>query len=69
MIEKKEFERRKSNVVKILNKKNLKAALINNDELNIGNGWYLSGWCPQFESGAILITEDGYTSILGGPES
>lgn len=69
MIEKKEFERRKSNVVKILNKKNLKAALIYYDELNIGNGWYLSGWCPQFEGGAILITEDGYTSILGGPES
>lgn len=69
MIEKKEFERRKSNVVKILNKKNLKAALIYYDELNIGNGWYLSGWCPQFESGAILITKDGYTSILGGPES
>lgn len=69
MIEKKEFEYRKSKVVKILNDKNLRAALIYYDELNIGNGWYLSGWCPQFESGAILITDNGYAAVLGGPES
>lgn len=69
MIEEKEFERRKSNVIGILNQNNLKAALIYYDELNIGNGWYLSGWCPQFESGSILITDSGYTAILGGPES
>jgi len=69
MIEKKEFERRKLNAVKILKQNNIKAALIYYDELNIGNGWYLSGWCPQFESGCILITDSGYTAILGGPES
>lgn len=69
MIEEKEFERRKSNVINILKQNNLKAALIYYDELNIGNGWYLSGWCPQFESGSILITDSGYTAILGGPES
>lgn len=69
MIEEKEFERRKSNVVNILKQNNLKAVLVYYDELNIGNGWYLSGWCPQFESGCILITEGGYTAILGGPES
>lgn len=69
MIGKKEFERRKSSVVNILKQNNLKAALIYYDELNIGNGWYLSGWCPQFESGSILITDSGYTAILGGPES
>jgi len=55
LIEQKEFQRRKNNVVNILKKKNLKGALIYYDELNIGNGWYLSGWCPQFESGCILI--------------
>lgn len=69
MIEKKEFERRKAGVIDILAKKGLKAALIYYNELNIGNGWYLSGWCPQFESGAILVTDGGYTAILGGPES
>lgn len=69
MIGKKEFERRKSNVIGILNQNNIKAALIYYDELNIGNGWYLSGWCPQFESGSILITDSGYVAILGGPES
>ena len=69
MIEEKEFERRKSSAVNILKQNNLKAALIYYDELNIGDGWYLSGWCPQFESGCILITEGGYTAILGGPES
>ena len=35
----------------------------------IGNGWYLTGWCPQFESGCILITNNGSAYILGGPES
>jgi Xaa-Pro aminopeptidase len=65
----KEFKRRKSNVVNILKKNNLKGALIYYDELNIGNGWYLSGWCPQFESGCILITDSGDAYILGGPES
>jgi len=69
MIEEKEFERRKFAVIDILGKNNLKAGLVYYNELNIGNGWYLSGWCPQFESGAILVTEDGYTAILGGPES
>lgn len=69
MIEQKEFQRRKNNVVNILKKKNLKGALIYYDELNIGNGWYLSGWCPQFESGCILITDNGDAYILGGPES
>jgi Xaa-Pro aminopeptidase len=69
MIEHKEFERRKAGVIDILNKKRLKAALIYYDELNIGNGWYFSGWCPQFESGAVLVTAHGYAAILGGPES
>ncbi|MBC7333091.1 MAG: aminopeptidase P family protein [Actinobacteria bacterium] len=69
MIEKKEFERRKQSVVDILGRNNLRAALIYYDEVNIGNGWYLSGWCPQFESGSILITDTGYAAILGGPES
>jgi len=69
VIEEKEFKRRKNNVVNILKENNLKGALIYYDELNIGNGWYLSGWCPQFESGCILITDNGSTYILGGPES
>jgi Xaa-Pro aminopeptidase len=69
MIEQREFKRRKAGVVDILRKRNLRGALIYYDELNVSNGWYLSGWCPQFESGAILITENGYAAILGGPES
>jgi len=47
MIEKKEFNRRKENIINILKNKDLRAALIYYDELNIGNGWYISGWCPQ----------------------
>ena len=39
------------------------------DEFNIGNGWYLTGWCPQFESGAVLVPRSGVPRILGGPES
>ena len=69
MIESKEFNRRKDNVVNILKKNGLKGALIYYDELNIGNGWYLSGWCPQFESGCVLVTDKAKAYILGGPES
>ena len=53
----------------ILQAKNLDLALVYYDEFNIGNGWYLTGWCPQFESGAILIPRVGEPLILGGPES
>ncbi|MHB1274949.1 MAG: M24 family metallopeptidase [Candidatus Humimicrobiaceae bacterium] len=69
MLDDKEFKRRKNNVVNILKKNDLTGALIYYDELNIGNGWYLSGWCPQFESGCILIIDNGDAYILGGPES
>lgn len=53
----------------ILNARNLDIALIYYDEFNIGNGWYLTGWCPQFESGAVLIPRNGEPMLLGGPES
>jgi Xaa-Pro aminopeptidase len=49
--------------------KNLDIALVYYDEFNIGNGWYLTGWCPQFESGAVLVPRKGTAMILGGPES
>ncbi|MDO8587722.1 MAG: Xaa-Pro peptidase family protein [Armatimonadota bacterium] len=53
----------------IMSAKGLDAALVYYDEFNIGNGWYLTGWCPQFESGAVLVLRTGYPMILGGPES
>ncbi len=53
----------------IMRGKDLDVALVYYDELNIANGWYLTGWCPQFESGAVLIRKDGDPLILGGPES
>jgi len=69
LTEKKEFEKRINNVTRIIKNKGLKGVLIYYDELNISNGWYLSGWCPQFESGCILVTDNGQAYILGGPES
>jgi len=56
-------------VRELLKKKELDATLVFYDEFNIGNGWYLTGWCPQFESGAVLIPLAGTPLILGGPES
>jgi Xaa-Pro aminopeptidase len=47
----------------------LEIALVYYDEFNIGNGWYLTGWCPQFESGAVLVPREGEPMLLGGPES
>ena len=53
----------------ILKEKKLDAALVYYDELNIANGWYLTGWCPQFEKGAVLVPIEGEPLLLGGPES
>ena len=68
-LEKSESEARIANVKELLKAKNLDIALVYYDEFNIGNGWYLTGWCPQFESGAVLIPRTGSPRILGGPES
>lgn len=65
----KETENRIKNVVKLLDKNSVDIALIYYDELNIANGWYITGWCPQFEKGSVLITKNGDTMLLGGPES
>ena len=65
----KEHSRRISKVKEILKEKNLDAGLIYYDEFNIGNGWYLTAWCPQFESGAVFVPAEGEPMILGGPES
>ena len=64
-----ETSKRIEKVKAILERKNLDAALIYYDELNIANGWYLTGWCPQFESGAVLVPIKGEPLLLGGPES
>lgn len=53
----------------ILRDKKLDAALIYYDEINIADGWYLTGWCPQFEKGAVLLPVEGEPLLLGGPES
>jgi len=68
-LDKKESKVRIDNVRGIMAAKNLDAMLVYYDEFNIGNGWYLTGWCPQFESGAVLVPRKGEPLILGGPES
>ena len=64
-----ETDRRMEAVRQILRSRGLDAALIYYDELNIANGWYLTGWCPQFEKGAVLLPLAGDALLLGGPES
>ena len=66
---KQETEKRIAKVVKLLNEKNTDIAVIYFDELNVANGWYLTGWVGQFEKGAVLVGRDGTTMLLGGPES
>jgi Xaa-Pro aminopeptidase len=68
-IERSESEARLAKVRELLAAKNLDLALVYYDEFNIGNGWYLTGWCPQFESGAVLVPRTGAPMLLGGPES
>ena len=64
-----ETEKRIKAVREILKAKGLDAALIYFDELNIANGWYLTGWCGQFEKGSVLVPVEGEPILLGGPES
>jgi Xaa-Pro aminopeptidase len=64
-----ERDARLSKLQGILAGKKLDAGLVYYDEFNIGNGWYLTGWCPQFESGAVLAPRAGSPILLGGPES
>jgi Xaa-Pro aminopeptidase len=68
-LDKAESEARIARVKDLLAADGLDAALVYYDEFNIGNGWYLTGWCPQFESGAVLVPRRGVPRILGGPES
>lgn len=64
-----ELEARLARVREIMSRHGLDLALVYYDEFNLGNGWYLTGWCPQFESGAVLVPREGAPMILGGPES
>lgn len=64
-----EHSKRLERFAGILAKKELDFAVVYYDEFNRANGWYLTGWNPQFESGAVLVTADGRAMILGGPES
>lgn len=64
-----ETKSRIEKVRKILNDKKLDAAFVYFDELNVANGWYLTGWCGQFEKGAVLVPVKGEPLLLGGPES
>lgn len=62
----------KSRILKVkalLEKDDLDFAFVYYDEFNLANGWYLTAWCPQFESGAVLVPREGEPLILGGPES
>jgi len=64
-----ERDARLAKVRGIMAERDLDLVLVYYDEFNIGNGWYLTGWCPQFESGAVLVPREGEPMILGGPES
>ena len=64
-----ETEKRIKAVRELLAAKGLDAALVYVDELNVANGWYLTGWCGQFEKGAVLVPLHGEPILLGGPES
>src|SRR5512140_3600675 len=64
-----EFHRRVEKTQELLRKHGLDAALVYYDELRSANGFYLSNWVPQFESGCVLVPSEGEPAILGGPES
>ncbi len=65
-----ETKRRVEKVKGILREKILDCAIIYYDELNVADGWYLTGWCPQFEKEAVMVfANEADPILLGGPES
>lgn len=63
-----ETKRRVEKVKGILREKNLDCAIIYYDELNVADGWYLTGWCPQFEKEAVMVfANEADPILLGGP--
>jgi Xaa-Pro aminopeptidase len=64
-----EFRARVVRTQDLLRQQGLDAAFVYYDELRSANGFYLSNWVPQFESGAVLVPPEGEPAILGGPES
>jgi Xaa-Pro aminopeptidase len=68
-IRRSEFQARVQRTQALMHDNGFDAALVYYDELRKANGFYLSNWVPQFESGAVLVPPDGEPSILGGPES
>ena len=68
-LERSESDARIAKVRQLMAARALDVVLVYYDEFNIGNGWYLTGWCPQFESGSVLVPRTGEPMILGGPES
>jgi len=64
-----EFQKRVQKTQELMRQHQLDATLVYYDELRSANGYYLSNWVPQFESGAVLVSPDGEPCILGGPES
>lgn len=64
-----EFQDRQERVRTLLRERDLDAAFVYYDELRAAAGWYFCGWCPQFESGAVVVPAEGEPAILGGPES
>lgn len=64
-----EHDARREKFAAYLRGKDIDFGLVYYDETNVANGWYLTAWCPQFESGCVLVASDGRSMILGGPES
>ena len=52
-----ETKRRVEKVKGILREKNLDCAIIYYDELNVADGWYLTGWCPVSYTHLTLPTK------------
>ena len=65
----KENGERTQKLAALLKEKDIDFVIVYYDEKNVANGWYLTAWCPQFESGCVLVSKTGKAMVLGGPES
>lgn len=64
-----EYKERAQKAAKLIEKNNLDALIVNSNEADYSNVRYFSNFWPLFERAGVVITPQGKTALMVGPES
>jgi len=68
-IPKSEYSERVEKVRGLMRAANVDALFVYHDDLNMSNGYFLTGYWPTIETGGVLLPLEGEPLLLGGPEA